>query len=96
MLHETSAPKVQAPEWYAVLKEKVNLLINEDFDALLQLLYRVDVSEAKLRAMLQNLAGTDAAEIITNLLLERQLQKIRSRAEYKASDKPATDDEERW
>jgi hypothetical protein len=77
------------------LKAAVNELINHDFDALLQLLYRVDVSESKLRTMLQQLPGSDAAEIIANLLVERHLQKIKSRRENQQRDESISDDE-RW
>jgi len=94
-LHESSELSVQEPAWYESLKNGINDLIDQDFDALLQLLYRVDVSENKLRQMLASFPAADAAGIITNLLLERQLQKIRSRKE----NRPANDsipDEERW
>jgi hypothetical protein len=95
LLHEGSELEVVNPEWYHQLKAVVNDLINHDFDALLQLLYRVDVSEPKLRTMLQQLPGNDAAEIITNLLVERHLQKIKSRRENQQRDESISD-EERW
>jgi hypothetical protein len=95
LLHEGSELVVANPEWYQQLKAAVNDLINHDFDALLQLLYRVDVSESKLRTMLQQLHGNDAAEIITNLLVERHLQKIKSRRENLQRDETISD-EERW
>lgn len=95
LLHESSELVVANPEWYHQLKAAVNDLINHDFDALLQLLYRVDVSESKLRTMLQQLPGNDAAEIITNLLVERHLQKIKSRRENQQRDESISD-EERW
>ncbi|HSR38537.1 MAG TPA: hypothetical protein VLL95_06445 [Phnomibacter sp.] len=95
LLHESSELVVANPEWYHQLKAAVNDLINHDFDALLQLLYRVDVSESKLRTMLQKLPGNDAAEIITNLLVERHLQKIKSRRENQQRDESISD-EERW
>jgi hypothetical protein len=46
------AEQLSPDELEALLAEKVNRLIREDFGALVQLLYRVDVSEGKLRAML--------------------------------------------
>ncbi|MCU0395722.1 MAG: hypothetical protein MUF29_07415 [Chitinophagaceae bacterium] len=95
LLHEQQELVTSSPEWYRQLKEAVNQLIQEDFDGLLQLLYRVDVSESRLRQMLQQLPGSDAAEIITNLLLERQLQKIKSRRDHAQRDESIPDDE-RW
>lgn len=95
LLKESSEELVRSPVWYEQLKSKVNQLINEDFDGLLQLLYRVDVSESKLRSMLQQLPGNDAAAIITNLLLERQLQKIKSRRDSAQRDESIPEDE-KW
>lgn len=95
LLQEEHALVTSSPEWYQRLKEAVSQLIQEDFDGLLQLLYRVDVSESRLRQMLQQLPGSDAAEIIANLLLERQLQKIKSRRDHAQRDESIPDDE-RW
>ena len=90
----------------ALLAEKINALIRGDFGALLQLLYRVDVSEAKLRELLrgaeagqgQENTGEDAGKIIARLIMERQWQKIETRRRF--SGGPASDgagsDEERW
>jgi hypothetical protein len=95
LLVERNALIVQSPAWYDQLKHAVNDLINHDFDSLLQLLYRVDVSEQKLRNMLADFPAADAAGIISNLLLERQLQKIKSRHEHAQRDENIPDDE-KW
>jgi ribosome-associated translation inhibitor RaiA len=95
LLQQEDLVEAPPPEWYHQLKVAVNDLINHDFDALLQLLYRVDVSESKIRKMLSDFPVTDAADIITNLLLERQLQKIKSRRENAQRDESISD-EERW
>jgi hypothetical protein len=52
--------QLSAAELEDLLAEKVNRLIREDFGALVQLLYRVDVSEGKLRAMLDAGGGARA------------------------------------
>ncbi len=95
LLVERNEQVVQSPLWYTQLKEAVTDLINNDFDSLLQLLYRVDVSEQKLRQMLSDFPAADAAGIISNLLLERQLQKIKSRREHAQRDDHIPDDE-KW
>jgi hypothetical protein len=74
--------------------QRINELIVNDFQKLVSILYRVDVSETKLKVLLKENATTDAAVIITELLIERQLQKIRSRRENKPNEN--TSDEERW
>lgn len=95
LLQQKAEAVVAAPAWYTQLKQAVSHLIDKDFDALLQLLYRVDVSEEKLRRLLQDFPAADAAGIITNLLLERQLQKIKSRREHAQRDQNIPEDE-RW
>ena len=75
------------------LASRVNELISGDFPKLINILYRLDVSESKLRAMLSSGSGEDAGLIIARLMFERQLQKIRSRRDYHRED---NDGEDRW
>jgi hypothetical protein len=86
---------VQSPGWYEELKVAVNDLINHDFNKLIQLLYQLDVPEQKLKNIFSANTGEDAGTIITNLLVERQIQRIKSKKnnQSKPSDIP---DEERW
>ena len=56
--------------------EKIRSLVLHDMPALLAILYRVDVSEDKLRASMEDNKGTDSALLITDMLIERQLQKM--------------------
>ncbi len=67
---------VHSPEWWRQLVDAVNDLLVNDFNALVQILYRLDVDEDKIKASLAGNAGTDAAELIARLLLERQIQKL--------------------
>lgn len=85
---------VQSPGWYTDLKFTIDNLIVNDFGKLVQVLYQADVSEEKLKRLLSINSATDAATIIANLLLERQIQKLRAKAAFH-SQTPATD-EERW
>src|SRR6187551_3592038 len=78
-----------------VLVEKINDLINNDFQKLVSILYRMDVSEIKLKQLLNENAGTNAAIIIVELMIERQAEKIRSRQQFNKSDKNISDDE-KW
>src|SRR6478752_7287767 len=83
---------------FDLLKERlsshINFLIQSDFQKLVSILYRVDVNESKLKHLLQENQGFDAANIITDLIIERELQKIRSRQEYR-NDENISDDE-KW
>ena len=77
------------------LIEKINDLINNDFQKLVSILYRMDVSEIKLKQLLNENSGTNAALIITDLIIERQEQKIISRQQFRKKDENISDDE-KW
>jgi hypothetical protein len=66
-----------------VLAERINTMINADFNRLISLLYRIDVSETKLKQLLKENTGTDAGLLIARLVLERQWQKIETRRKYR-------------
>jgi|SRR5436190_16634371 hypothetical protein len=72
----------------------INLLLLHDFNGLVQVLYRVDVSEQKLKKLLQKNQTTDAAVIITDLLIERQEEKIKMKNSFKTGNDISDDD--RW
>lgn len=61
----------------------INDLIKNDFQRLVSILYKVDVEEAKLKRILKEEAGKDAATIISTLIIEREIQKIESRERFK-------------
>jgi nitrate reductase assembly molybdenum cofactor insertion protein NarJ len=70
----------------------LNHLLLHDFDKLVQILYRVDVSETKLKEVLQKNSGTDAAIIIADLLMQRQEEKIKTKEAFKSNnDLPGED-----
>jgi hypothetical protein len=81
------------------IKEKlsahINRLIQQNFEQLINLLYRIDINEARIKSLLQMQAGTNAGDIIAQLIIERQLQKIRSRRQFKTDDTNFTGDE-KW
>ena len=77
------------------LAEEINHLINNDFQKLVSILYRMDVSETKLKQLLNENPGTNAAIIIIDLMIERQEQKIISRQQFRKKDENISDDE-KW
>ncbi|MER3464529.1 MAG: hypothetical protein C4329_09120 [Chitinophagaceae bacterium] len=68
------------------LTEAINWLIIHDFNSLVQLLYGIDVSEQKLKQLLQNNKDTDAAVIIAKLIMQRQLEKQKLREQFKSTN----------
>ena len=67
------------------LARYINDLINHDFDKLLRLLYKVDVSEKILRANLRQ-QEKDAGVVIAEMVIDRQLQKIETRQQFKSNN----------
>jgi hypothetical protein len=87
------------PETSLILfKEKlvsyINDLINHDFGKLIRILYRIDVSEKKIKEMLAS-SLTDAGVLIADMIIERQMQKIKTRSQYPEKNKNISGDE-KW
>ena len=78
-----------------LLAEKINHLIVNDFNKLISILYRADISEKKLNALLANNRNEDAGMLIAVLFLERQAEKLRSRRENGRDEKDIAE-EDRW
>jgi uncharacterized protein YwgA len=77
------------------LTNHINHLINTDFEKLIFYLYRIDVNETKMKKLLQQEEGVNAGQLIARLIIDRQLQKIKSRAENR-TDAVDNEDAERW
>ena len=69
------------------LASEINHLILTNFERLIQLLYRIDVSEVKLKSLLKENPNEDAGRIIALLIIERQIQKIKFKKEMLESDR---------
>ncbi|RYG04605.1 MAG: hypothetical protein EOO02_05760 [Chitinophagaceae bacterium] len=78
----------------SVIAREINRLINSDFSLLLSILYRLDVSEVKLKDMLKDNPGQDSGLVITRLILEREFEKYKSRQRFHKEDN--IPDDERW
>ncbi|KQB98984.1 hypothetical protein [Pedobacter sp. Hv1] len=57
-------------------------LIEEDFSKLLQILYRADVDQYKLKELLESNADQSSAEVIADAYLSRQKAKIETWKKY--------------
>lgn len=74
------------------LAEGINYLIQADFARLLNILYRIDISEQTLKQTLELQADKDAGLLIADLIIERQLQKQQLRAKFKPQQNIPDDD----
>lgn len=85
LLSNTLQTQNKEMDWEAVREQLVELiheLIESDFNRLLTLLYQIDVSEVKIRKALaekEKMAG----EVIADLIIERQKEKVEMRKKYK-------------
>ena len=86
--------KISGDELKEKLAVHINDLINYDFQKLVFLLYRIDVDETKMRKLLAQKDGENAAGLIAGLIIERQLQKIESRKKTGGTQNIA--DDEKW
>jgi|CXWL01.1.fsa_nt_gi hypothetical protein len=88
-------PKANEDELRRQLAAHVNDLIIHNFQKLVSVLYRLDVSESKLKYLLQENPDAEASFIIADLIIERQLQKIKSRQQFRQRDNDI-DENEKW
>jgi len=65
----------------------INDCIQNDFNKLVQLLYRIDVSEAKLKTILQSNPNEDAAKLIATVIVERLATTKAARARFSSTNK---------
>jgi len=76
--------------------DKINNWILNDYEHLLYLLYRIDVHEDKVRTLMQQHKGENAAEIIADLIIDRQRQKIETRKMFHMEKPIDVDESELW
>ena len=65
------------------LAGEIRLLMDRDFNNLLNVLYRIDVNERKVKMAF---AADDPAFVISGLIIERELKKVESRSKYSDPD----------
>ena len=76
------------------LSNEINQLIVHDFTALVQILYRLDVSEAKLKMVLSENPKEDAGRLIAALIIERLKKREEVRKQFPAQEN--IPEEDRW
>lgn len=72
----------------------INDLIDRDFARLVQILYRLDVSEEKLKAVLLEHPTGDAGNMIAILIMERIAQREKAKELFKQQGEIPED--EKW
>ncbi len=77
------------------LADQVNELINNNFNHLVQILYRMDVDENRLKKVLKDNPDEDAGRIIAQLIIDRQLKKQQLRQQFTTTNQ-TFNEEEKW
>ena len=70
-----------------VLILRIEELIARDTEKLMWVLYRIDVNEKKVNEALTVNSSLNYAEVLADLIIERQIEKAKTRKQY--SDGPA-------
>jgi len=66
------------------LSEKLSDLMIKNFDEVLKIFYRIDISENKVKKVLLS-ENEYKSVLLADLIIERQMQKIKTRQKYKNS-----------
>lgn len=69
-------------ELYQQILPLVDEMLNDDYIKLMSLLYRIDIEEDFLNRKLKENAQADTDEVITDLIIKRELQKVIIRDMY--------------
>lgn len=74
---------------YAALKrllsKRIMEMIDHEFDRFVNLLYRIDISEAKVKQALAEQPFSKGVEKVAEMIIERQLQKVSTRKQFSSS-----------
>ena len=77
----SSTEVTTAEDFQLILAKLIRHLLDNDFERLINGLYRIDVSEEKVKQALS--ASGDIAEEIATLIIKREMQKVETRRKYK-------------
>lgn len=78
------------------LAEQIEMLVERNFQQFVLLLYQVDVSEKKVKAILASQSYPDVYRSIARLIIDRQTEKIISREVNRQPPDPQASDAETW
>ena len=78
-----SADLTSLDEFRKYLTNKLKILLDEKFETLVNILYRIDINEKKLSELFSGQNRDFIPATLADLIIERQLQKIKLRKLYK-------------
>jgi hypothetical protein len=91
---ELGSKAISADELCSQLASAIDELLSKDFSRLVNILYRLDVDETKLKNELKKNQHLPAGELIAKLIIEREIEKNKAR-KNKQQDRNISEDE-KW
>lgn len=73
-------------EFRVYLIDKLKNLLDNEYDKLVNILYKIDVNESKLSELFLGKNRDTIPESLADLIIERSLQKVRFRQMYKKGE----------
>ena len=83
-INELPSPSFE--EVLAYLEGAISHLLDHDFERLLQIMYRIDIDENRFKEVFQSEESKEIVAKLARMVLDRELEKVRTRAEYKGPD----------
>ncbi|MFT7234114.1 MAG: hypothetical protein ACI8TA_003343 [Cyclobacteriaceae bacterium] len=67
---------------FVILRQEVQKLLDHDFNHLLNILYRIDIAESRLKHILEISKPEEIADELTREIIDRHRQKVITRLRY--------------
>ncbi len=74
-------------ELFKQVQPHIEHLMNKDYQRFVNVLYRIDINEQQLKRKLEENTSESSSEIISDLIIKRELQKVVIRNYYKQHGK---------
>ena len=68
------------------LAQSISLLLHKDMNKLLNIFYRMDLSEGKVNKIFSESAPQEISSQLADLVIEREMQKAITRSRYKSNE----------
>lgn len=85
LLHISPFGESQEQDLLCQLTPLIKSLLDQDMPKLLQALYRIDVAEQKVNAILSMAEPAQMAPALAQLIIDREYQKVETRKKYSGS-----------
>jgi hypothetical protein len=95
LMRQWGLPDTPGNSWEQLrqaLKARLRELLDDDFSALVNAMYRLDVAENRFKAALEAGNSDLVAENLAEIVLQRELQRLETRRKYSSGTDQQTSD----